>query len=99
MYAGLYLVKKLFDCSYLSTIYHIKSCKSDTFDVSTTSNIYPSSLSDFAEKTDFCHVIAKIDKLCEVIIANPIDLIPAFRIKRRQICFKIITTLGRLIAL
>ena len=46
----------------------IKSCKSDTFDVSTTSNIYPSSLSDFAEKTDFCHVTAKIYNLCKVYI-------------------------------
>ena len=52
--------------SAISLEFCCQNCEVDSFQVTTTSNIFPSSDSVFSEKVDFCHVIGKIDRLCKV---------------------------------
>ena len=54
------------DLVCISCLFCCQNCEVDSFQVTTTSNIYPSSDSVFSEKVDFCHVIGKIDRLCKV---------------------------------
>ena len=44
----------------------LQACDVQNFDLSITSNLYPSSRRAFSEKKDLCSVISKIGRICNV---------------------------------
>ena len=50
-----------------------QACDVQNFDLSITSNIYPSSSQVFSEKEDLCFVVSKIGRICKVAfpVTNP----------------------------
>ena len=52
--------------SWFHQMCNVQNCDEDRFELTTTSNINPSSDSIFSEKQDLCYIIAKIDKICQV---------------------------------
>ena len=44
----------------------LEACDVQNFDLSITSNIYPSSSQVFSEKEDLCYVVSKIGRICQV---------------------------------
>ena len=50
---------------------NVQNCDEDRYELTTTSNIYPSTDFVFSEKQDLCYIIAKIDKICQVYF-NPL---------------------------
>ena len=45
---------------------NVQNCDEDRYELTTTSNIYPSTDFVFSEKQDLCYIIAKIDMICQV---------------------------------
>ena len=44
----------------------VEACDVQNFDLSITSNLYPSSSRVFSEKQDLCFVVSKIGRICQV---------------------------------